>query len=523
MICLGKLLYDNYLLDVPTMLDLCLLYGHGNTAKSLAKSLNFVLHMQPKFIGDFESAAQMLARALKELEAYFVLQPSGSKASKGPPLSNQAPGSKEEMSARQLEDLVLFLLDLVSSVSTLLQLVPSACTALQNTLIEAEIARFYELVIPELYNKVLSVPDDAQCNDLQKKVDTARDNSTAAAMAEEYIAVLSECLAEPHFIRDYHVLSPINQDLEILQQKCPEQFCFDVPQRSQQQELSKSRPQQSSKPPAQSEPSTSKSNGYAEDNAEALVLESLVSEIQSILPDLGAGFVQQCLKHFKFNKEDVINAILEESLPTELQGLDRTMALPSQNTSRVYRGKKRSKHKNLTQLLEDKEDIKGLRDFYSRYGSVQDVVYDDEYDDTYDEINDISVDDPDPLTERRPFVMPRVLAAQQAAVEDNNVDCEEEEEEEENARALPPRDREAFVQDPALLREQAEQRRASKMAQQHRPRPPPKDVVGNSKGQGQDSNVLLNRQRKNTHKSSQGNHNRRAGAQRKMRQGMVPS
>jgi hypothetical protein len=47
--------------------------------------------------------------------------------------------------------------------------------------------------------------------------------------------------------------------------------------------------------------------------------------------------------------------------------------------------------------------------------------------------------------------------------------------------------------------------------------------AGNAKGQGQDNAVLLNRQRKNAHKSSQANHNRRAGAQRKMRQGMVPS
>jgi hypothetical protein len=59
---LGKLLYDNYLLDVPTMLDLSLLFGHGSTANTLAQSLNRVLELQPKFMGDLESAAQMLAK-----------------------------------------------------------------------------------------------------------------------------------------------------------------------------------------------------------------------------------------------------------------------------------------------------------------------------------------------------------------------------------------------------------------------------------------------------------------------------
>jgi hypothetical protein len=72
--------------------------------------------------------------------------------------------------------------------------------------------------------------------------------------------------------------------------------CFELPKRSQQRQLVESRGQVSSSKKSvisPDEPSTSKCNGCGEnDNAEALVLESLVSEIQAILPDLGAGFVQ---------------------------------------------------------------------------------------------------------------------------------------------------------------------------------------------------------------------------------------
>lgn len=47
--------------------------------------------------------------------------------------------------------------------------------------------------------------------------------------------------------------------------------------------------------------------------------------------------------------------------------------------------------------------------------------------------------------------------------------------------------------------------------------------IGQPKGQGQEKNVMYNRQQKNVHKSKQGNHNRRSGAQYKRNQGMVPS
>lgn len=49
-----------------------------------------------------------------------------------------------------------------------------------------------------------------------------------------------------------------------------------------------------------------------------------------------------------------------------------------------------------------------------------------------------------------------------------------------------------------------------------------RNVVGKPKGQGQDKNVLISRDKKNTNKSSRANHNRKGGAQWKRNKGMVP-
>lgn len=49
------------------------------------------------------------------------------------------------------------------------------------------------------------------------------------------------------------------------------------------------------------------------------------------------------------------------------------------------------------------------------------------------------------------------------------------------------------------------------------------DVVGNLKGQGQDSNTTNSRHKKDVNKSTRANHNRRQGAAFKRNRGMIPS
>jgi len=73
---------------------------------------------------------------------------------------------------------------------------------------------------------------------------------------------------------------------------------------------------------------------------------------------------------------------------------------------------------------------------------------------------------------RRPFVTPRVLA--QAQRESSRYEEEDFEEEEEELK--PNRDH--FVQDPALLREQSQQRREAKWGPPRQQGPPRGDVVG---------------------------------------------
>lgn len=57
---------------------------------------------------------------------------------------------------------------------------------------------------------------------------------------------------------------------------------------------------------------------------------SLVSQVQDLFPDLGSAFVVRLLDIYNDNPETVISHLLDDSLPQEIQSLDRSEQLPPQ-------------------------------------------------------------------------------------------------------------------------------------------------------------------------------------------------
>ncbi|XP_051888149.1 activating signal cointegrator 1 complex subunit 2 [Pristis pectinata] len=293
--------------------------------------------------------------------------------------------------------------------------------------------------------------------------------------------------------------------------------------------------------------------GAAAAKVTGVELESLLSQVKDILPHLGEGFILECLEEYNYDTEKVINNILEDKIPPSLQKIDQSLPrqvkqnqesvlstrrnvfdydefdVYNRNTvdlSKIWKGKK--KGENAKALLDDKTHIAQQKERYNAYSIVVENVpvedggqfyadgYDDEYDDTYD-VNQIGandVDSDDELISRRPFTIPRVLRQK------------EEVEEEEEAEAEVPKEegpkRDLFVQDPALLREKAEARRAAFCARKGIKRDNAA-VTGTAKGQGQSKETLIERRKKEANKSLRANHNRRSLADRKRNKGMIPT
>ena len=52
-------------------------------------------------------------------------------------------------------------------------------------------------------------------------------------------------------------------------------------------------------------------------------LDSLISQVKDLLPDLGEGFIVACLEHYSYDAAQVINKSLEGRLAPALGQLDR--------------------------------------------------------------------------------------------------------------------------------------------------------------------------------------------------------
>ncbi|XP_067006112.2 activating signal cointegrator 1 complex subunit 2 isoform X1 [Anabrus simplex] len=565
---LGELIYNNYIFTIPVLIDLCLIYGQENR-QQLMKIINTVFEVQPQYQCDLAKSIGYFTQAL--LGVGMRLDVPLQSAAEVP---TRLKSTKNRLTVETLTDLINHVLDSAISISSLLDIYPPACAAFHQQLFELRIVSFYENTIPELYHKLEVLVNRDTTQELYKKLKTKlemtrvellkafrdmlsssindmlvkKDNLSPAevkAIVDDYVSVLSDCLGDKRFVRDYHKKYPLDQDLDMLAQLCPEMdklksdylleaalACFDTPpiRKKSERERAAIRPVS---PPSQEPEEEAKAT---KQKVSGVRLDSLITQVKDILPHLGDGFVERCLQYYDYVSDAVVNGVLEGQLPPELQVLDYTLPrIPPEDDgtneghglsleqeeddeldkidyTKSHRGKRKGPYRDLRQMMKDKSHREEFRDLYARLGVVESVddVYDDEYDDTYDHL-DVSVEDEGDL-ERRPFVVPRVLRQKD---DSESSDEEAEVEEDDVDESGPPRDQ--FVPNPEEIRARAEQRRLARTS--HKPKS--RDVIGQPKGHGQEKQVTINRSNKTAHKSTRGNHNRRVGAQRKRQQGMV--
>ncbi|XP_048100494.1 activating signal cointegrator 1 complex subunit 2 [Alosa alosa] len=555
----GEIIYNNFLFDIPKILDLCVLFGKGN--------------------------AQLLHKMIVDSD---------------------------------LVDLMVYMCDTCTTLHSFLDIFPAACQTFHSHGFLSRLTSFYEMAVPELEKAVRkrnfdrSVQEDLWsrlCHSRKKLVEIAHlliqhtclqpileGTENTLSYVEDLLQNFTNFIQEKRFLADYDEQFPLEDDISLLQQVSPH---LDETRTSYLLQAVESawdsvgkkrggRPrmlaagagvgagsdwdgrgaaaaglQGATAAAAAVEDFPQKGDNGAVCTVSAGELESLLTHIRELLPDLGEGFILACLEEYGYNTELVINNILEDRLAPALDKLDRAMPRPVKeelpevldsrsnvfddddfdvfhrdqvDLSRIWKGKK--KGESLQALLDDKQHIAEQKARYLAYETVVDEVlvgpgepgatgsgflldnYDDEYDDTYDnsQVGANDLDDDDDLLNRRPFTTPLVLQMHKKA---QGREEEEEDEDVENKDDGVKRD--LFVQDPAVLRERAEARRAAMQHRRGYRPPPPRQVEGKPKGQGQTQETVLDRRRKEANKSRGANHNRRNMADRKRNKGMIPS
>jgi len=540
-----------------------------------------------------------------------------------PKLTSGLRTSLESLPASEFEDIIMYLSDVAHTLNAFLKIYPPATSVFwdsQSFLLHLATAyECFAVVLPEAFRR-RTWTSEKRATTLKKQfrrsqvsllrvfrlvvyhvclrpvADGTADEDEVARGIEGYLDIMNTVLAEKHLIAHLQVLFPFDDDKTIILQSS---YLVDEPRlqyikdayssaatkypRRQHLELDASFADAGSSD-EQIEFEAPDEEVCLSDVAGAN-LESMVSAVRDLLPELGCGFVELCLEEFGYDVEKVVNALLENNLPPNLQGVDRglenahntsagvsdnSLSLLSQRRNvydgdefdvfsrsdidldRVHQGKREKS---------DSQDMTGggldpeIRARYAAYAlqpvAVNDVddvegvwEYDDEYDDTYDSnvVGAGDADSADEMMSRRPFVLPRIFdrSSDRNYADSNDYEEEEGEEEKGDGSATEVRPRDAFVEDPALLRQRREQQWAAQQQQRAARRRGGTggsgrgaegrsneearsnsgrlhDVKGAARGQGQSAEVLRNRAWKEKNKSSRVHHNRKDLADRKRR------
>lgn len=603
----GEILYNNFLFDIPKILDLCVLFGKGNSPL-LKKMIGNIFIQQPSYYNDLDETMPTILQVFSNILQHSGLHGDGASATPQK-LEERGRLTPSDMPLLELKDIVLYLCDTCTTLWAFLDIFPLACQTFQKHDFCYRLASFYEIAIPELESamKKRRLEDSKLLGDLWQRLSHSRKKlleifhillnqicllpvlesscENIQGFIEEFLQIFSSLLQEKRFLRDYDALFPVAEDVSLLQQASSvldETRAAYILQavESAWEGVDRRKASDAKDPPGAellngvmaiaepvSAPSSRPENSEEEECMGAAAalspavcgveLDSLISQVKDLLPDLGEGFILACLEHYGYDPEQVINNILEERLAPALSQLDRSLdrqvkpdptplltsrhnifqndefdvfSRDSVDLSRVHKG--RRKEENTRILLNDRREVAAQRQRYERYSVVVEEVlvqpgeglsycgddYEDEYDDTYDgnQVGANDADSDDELISRRPFTIPQVLRTKVPR------EGQEEEEEEEEAEDEAPKP-DHFVQDPAVLREKAEARRMAFLARKGYRHDSSTAVAGSPRGHGQSRETTQERRKKESNKSTRANHNRRTMADRKRSKGMIPS
>ncbi|XP_037725068.1 activating signal cointegrator 1 complex subunit 2 [Drosophila subpulchrella] len=578
----SSLLYSNYLISVPMLFDLLIAVGDAEptNVELLREIFEKVLRLQPEYRKDLKEALAFYESAFLSMQ--IQVENEGCEgAGGGAPLDADL--------ETPYDDVVLFAMDCAYTLRLLLLLCPELVETIEQLRLGQSIANFYDMTVPMLYKNIYMVNPGASSlrwlNETRQQFLFVFRRIVSLQMetgrGQQLVELLQECLSAQTFVVDYQRQFPLEHDMELLLQRCPniKNYKVDFVIAGYQKALS-SCPGGIMADDMVSNLDTEEEDEYEDEdssrtspqsgttaNGATRDIDLEVTAVLDVLPDLGTGFIRRLLTRYE-NSEQAIAAILDDNLPPDLAQMDRREVFvppdPQDKLQRqtgvrhfnVHDGDrydvltrdqpeciiKQGKGlpgapRNAEQLLDDKSDMKQLKERYQQYAMVEETPlesgeYDDEYDDSYEALNEGQAPPVSLLRARLQGAASNSAYEAQDQVEDDDEESSNSGSDTETAR----RNNKDFCENPEVIRARYQQRQMAKYGQksgggggggggsgsgggagqQSNP-----SVVGAPKGQGQSQQTQRNRGQKEAHKSSRANHNRKAGAAFKRSKGMM--
>ena len=507
----GYTIYENYMFDIPKIMDIASLYGdpYGGNGPLVNKMLTNIFTKQDGYVDDFKSVSQYIFN-----EAFPKIMSS----------------FREIQTINGLYDLLYYYFDMVTSLLCFFSTYPPILNFTDTHLILSELFSLFQTLFGDIKTKIKKLSDPAtDFRPLKVLVQRAEVTTVRLMHCVMWNSSLMDKLSNTDLSCDEHteiahnfinLISLILHDNKLMHLYYN---CCNLPKTFAIIKNSKAEIGQDHfnyiLNAIQIEKSFDEQIEKCHDNTETSKKESelslLIENIKTILPQYPDDFISKCLNTYGNDEKATLEALLENNLPPHLLN---EVNLPGNSNDGVINANKSgsllsSRHnvfdnddfdifnnpdkvdfskirlgKQTSKANQDTRDTKDYLYKNQKYTYAFDE-YDDEYDDTYDgltgPVEALSISD----SENSDVFLVRPL-------NEHNLHVEPEEEKTEVAN--PPIHTDS---------DRGKSFRGKGKQPQKREKP--------------DDKTLYQRNRNERNKAHRANHNRRAGADRKRRGGMI--
>ncbi|KAJ7376768.1 Activating signal cointegrator 1 complex subunit 2 [Desmophyllum pertusum] len=382
----GDILYENFLFDIPKIMDICVLYGGESSANTplLQKMLENIFSKQPKYHGDLNATIPTVHETLDDiLSRCGIIHKTDDPSNPPQKLTDAKNGATASLSVQQLEDIVLYLYDTTETLLAFAGTYSPVCESFHRHGFVQRIASFYELITPYFRQHLTSDVESRTLKDKWKLVKVAliklcrvilraccveplegremnHNDDQVQSCIEDYLQVLTSILSEKRFLSSYDSRFSIREDLNRMQKskasvdetrvdyilaavdsarKAFPCHLAQINNGGKQDsgpivDLNDADKSVNGRSDEWTEEHISDVNGFIKEKnkgatsktVDEVELFSMITHIQDILPGLGDGFVILCIEELNYDVEQVINLLLEDNLPPSLENANRNLS-----------------------------------------------------------------------------------------------------------------------------------------------------------------------------------------------------
>lgn len=372
----GEMIYENFIFDIPKIMDICVLFGRGNEA-IVGKMVANIFAQQKRYYDDLKIIVSTTVQVFDTISANCgftndILSPPKQINAKERYHRNQL----ITMPPDKFQDIIVYLSDIAHTLRGFFDIFHEGVVYFSHENFPLKMAALYEVAstgFVEAFKKRDNAGESVSSELLKRALTNAKgcflhifhkilfhsflepligcdSAEIASEYAEGYLGVFTGILSEKRFLADLQALFPFADDKDILLQSVYKidhtrfQYIEDAISSSldlfrQTNNNASSKEIQASKQPVVGS-SVAKGDHFQNGDHEydpyealgacaprvnGIELESLTSSVKDLFPELGDGFIKLCLEEYNYDCEKVISAILENNLSPALQSIDRSL------------------------------------------------------------------------------------------------------------------------------------------------------------------------------------------------------